>query len=139
MLEAPGFLLVDGGVADGSRADSSGERWALEYSNGPQTLQFQAYAEGSTYGSIVRALPTTGSITIDGVEATIRSGPGEAAGAAAEWSEGGLIVTFGGGPLSEAELREFVTQVRRVSRADWDTAVASIPTVTASTDTTRLR
>jgi hypothetical protein len=132
LLEAPDFGVTDGGPADEGIVESTGQRWLLEYSNGVQTLQLSAWELGSDFISAVQQDPKVGSAELDGFKATLRQAPGLpsdgiAPSVGAEWIDGEVLVVLGGGALSEAELRAFLSNVRRVDRADWDAAVAGAP------------
>jgi hypothetical protein len=52
------------------------------------------------------------------------SGPDIAPSVGAEWIDGDLFLVFGGGALSETELRVLLADVRRVTREDWDAATS---------------
>jgi hypothetical protein len=132
LLEAPDFTLTGGGPADEAIAESTGQRWLLEYSNGVQTLQLSAWDLDSDFMSGVQQDPKVGSAELDGFEATLRQAPGLpsddiAPSVGAEWVDGEVLVVLGGGALSEAELRAFLSNVRGVDRADWGAAVAGAP------------
>jgi hypothetical protein len=132
LLDASEFSVVDGGLADEAIADATGQRWTLEYSNGVQTLQLSAWDSGSDFVSLVQQDPEVGSAQIAGFNATLRQAPGVpskdiAPSVGAEWTDGDVFVAFGGGALSESELRGFLGDLRRVSRDDWETAATRVP------------
>lgn len=61
LLDAPEFSLVDGGLADAAIAESTGQRWILEYSNGVKTLQLQGWDSESNFVSLAQHEPEVGS------------------------------------------------------------------------------
>jgi hypothetical protein len=132
LLDAPEFSLVDGGLADAAIAESTGQRWILEYSNGVKTLQLQGWDSESNFVSLAQHEPEVGSEQIAGFDAVLRQGPGVpskdiAPSVGAMWTDGDVFVVFGGGALTEKELRGFLDGLRRVSRDDWEAAAASVP------------
>lgn len=132
LLDAPEFNLVDGGLADAAIAESTGQRWVLEYSNGLKTLQLQGWDSESEFVSLAQEDLEVGSDHIAGFDAVLRQGPGIpskdiAPSVGAMWTDGDVFIVFGGGALTEKELRGFLGDLRRVSRDDWEAAATTIP------------
>jgi hypothetical protein len=129
LLDAPEFSLAAGGLADEAIAESTGQRWILEYSNGVRTFQLSAWDSGSDFVVEVQQDPEVGSTELDGFKVTLRQASGMpskdiAPSVGAEWIDGDLFLVFGGGALSETELRVLLADVRRVTREDWDAATS---------------
>jgi hypothetical protein len=132
LLDSSEFTLVGGGLADEAIAESTGQRWVLEYSNGVKTLELQAWDSGSNFVSLVQQDPEVGSAQVAGFDAILRQGPGIpskdiAPSVGAEWTDGDVFVVFGGGALSETEIRGLLGDLRRVSEDEWEIAAARVP------------
>lgn len=132
LLEAAGFTLSDGGPVDRAIANSTGHLWTLEYSNSRQTLQLAAHRANSSFVEMMRRNPEVGSATLGEFAVTLRHGPGVPdddipPSVGAEWMVGDVFITFGGGGLTEADVRQHLSNLCQVSRVEWDTAVRSGP------------
>ena len=132
-MDAPGYELVAGGTTAEEISNTTGSLWMLEYSNGPQNVRLVADRAGGLFSQLSVASPELGKARIEGdVEVTIRQHPGQpeegiAPSAGAEWTENEVFVSVGGPGLTEAVLRELLAQIRRVSREEWEAAVATLP------------
>ena len=128
LLEAAGFSLSDGGLVDQAIADSTGHLWRLEYTDSRQTLQLAAHRADSGIVEMTQRHPEVGSATLGELAVTLRRGPGVPdddipPSVGAEWMVGDVFLTFGGGNLTEADLRQHLSGLRQVPRAEWDAAV----------------
>ncbi|HWC11621.1 MAG TPA: hypothetical protein VG455_10390 [Acidimicrobiales bacterium] len=131
-METSDFTLVDGGLVDPTIADSTGHLWTLEYSNGRQMVQLRASEATSDFVKIVRRAPEVGPAKIAGIAVTLRRGEGEPSdnippSVGAEWMDGDVFMTFGGGALTEVTVRKLLPDLRRVSRTEWEAAVSARP------------
>lgn len=131
-LDAEGFTLLGGGLTPEDIADSTGHLWTLEYSNGPQTLQLSAWKEESRFAETVERYPTVGAAQVMGYAVTLYRGEGIPAdeippSVMALWADGDRLIGFGGGGLSEEEVRSFLAHMDRVTRSEWNAVVNAMP------------
>jgi len=132
LLESPQFALVGGGATPAEVSSSTGSLWVLEYSDTQTTVRLVADRAGGLFSQLSAASPEVGRITIEDVEVILRQHPGRpeegiAPSVGAEWTDDEVFVSFGGGGLSDTALRELLGQVRRVTRAEWEAAAATLP------------
>lgn len=132
ILDAEGFILLDGGLTSDDVADSTGHLWTLEYSNGPSTLQVSAWSKDSRFVDMVGEYPTVGVAEVAGYDVTLRRYPGEPsddirAAVMAVWQDGDRLIGFGGGGLSEDQARSYLEDLERVTRSEWNAAVDELP------------
>lgn len=132
VLDRPDFRLVNGGLTPEEIAGQTGSLWMLEYTGPTHTVRLVADQEGGLFSELSAASPEVGKATVDGVEATLRQHPGRpeenvAPSVGAEWRVNGVFVSFGGAGLSEADLRDLLGNVQRVTRAKWEEEAAGLP------------
>lgn len=132
ILDAEGFILLDGGRTSDDVTDSTGHLWTLEYSDGPSTLQLSAWSEDSRFADSVDEYPVVGVAEVDGFDVTLRQSPSDPSGdisssVVAVWADGDRLVGFGGAALSEEEVRSYLKDLRRVSRSEWNAALDEVP------------
>lgn len=132
LVQDPEFHLVDGEVRDQASRERIGQVWLVEYSNGVQTVQLQAWDVGSEGASMARRSPEVGSATVETFDVTLRRHPGVpdddiAPSVGAHWADGDLLIVLGGGALSDDEVQELLDSTHRVSQDEWAAAVAAIP------------
>lgn len=130
LVEVPGYYLAAGGHVPTRVRTGTGHLWTLEYTDSRQTLQLSALARGNS-ADIRRDLPPVASATVGGLTATLTLHPGVPddqipKSVGAHWQDGETLISFGGGGLTEAELREHLAHVRRATRAEWEAAVAAV-------------
>ena len=131
LFEDPAYRLVGGGVTPADIGGSTGSLWRLEYSNGPRTIQLVADQAGGLFAELSAGSPEIGSTTVQGVTATLRQHPGRpqdgiAPSVGAEWTDGEVFISFGGPGLTEAETRDALTKIRRVTQAEWAEAAKGL-------------
>lgn len=132
ILDSDGFTLLDGGLTSDDLADSTGHLWTLEYSNGRSTLQLSAGAEDSLFAGMVEQYPTVGVAEVAGYDVTLRQSPGDPSddippSVMATWADGDRLISFGGGALSEEQVRSHLDQIQPVTRSEWNAAVDEVP------------
>ena len=133
LLDAPGFAPVSGGATPEEISNTTGSLWLLEYSNGPQNLRLVADRAGGLFSQLSQASPELGTTTIDGdIEVTLRQHPGRpeegiAPSVGAEWTDNEVFISFGGPGLTEPEVRDHLTRLRRVTREEWQAAAGALP------------
>lgn len=132
LLEAPGYVAVSGEATPEEISDTTGSLWMLEYAKESQSVRLVADRAGGLFSQLSGASPEVGKFDLDGVAATLRQHPGRpeegiAPSVGAEWIDNGVFVSFGGPGLTEEALRELLLQVRRVTRQEWEAAVATVP------------
>ena len=131
LFEDPAFQLTGGGVTPPDIGGSTGSLWRLEYSNGPRNVQLVADQAGGLFAELSAGSPEIGSTTVEGLTITLRQHPGRpedgiAPSVGAEWTDGEVFISFGGPGLTEAELRDYLTKIRRVTQAEWAEAAAGL-------------
>lgn len=131
VYEGPDFTLASGGLTPSDISNSTGSLWRLEYTTASQTIQLTADRADSLFAELSEASPAVGTATVDGLEATLRQHPGSPENGippsvGAEWVDGNFFLSFGGPGLTEEELRGHLSHVRRVTRAEWEAAVAAV-------------
>lgn len=131
LLESPEFALVAGGLTPPDLSSSTGSLWRLEYSDSRQTVQLVADKGGGLFSELAAASPEVGTMTIDGVEVTLRQHPGRpqegiAPSVGADWVDGDVFLSFGGAGLAEDGLRALLSQVRRSTPAEWSATASTV-------------
>lgn len=104
----------------------------LEYAGPTTTVRLVADQEGGLFSKLSAASPEVGRATVDGVPVILRQHPGRpeenvAPSVGAEWTANGVFVSFGGPGLTDADLRDLLGDVERVTRAKWQEATADLP------------
>ena len=132
LLEAEGFALLDGGLTSKGVADSTGHLWTLEYANGPITLQVSAWKRNGRLEDLIEEYPTVGAAKVDGYDVTLSRYPGDRSddsppAVMADWVDGEHLIGFGGGGLSEEQVRSHLKDLHRVTYSEWKDAVDELP------------
>lgn len=132
VLDRSDYRLVAGGVTPPEVAGQTGSLWMLEYAGPTHTVRLVADQDGGLFSELSAASPEVGKAAVDGVPVILREHPGRPAenvapSVGAEWTVNGVFVSFGGQGLPEAELRDLLGDVQRVTRAKWEEATAGLP------------
>lgn len=115
VLEEEGARLADAGTHP-----TGGEHeWTLEYVVGGKTLQVVSFDDTASVREMTERSPVVGEAMVEGFKVTLRRFPGVASdgilpSVGADWTDGAQLMQFGGGGLSEDELRSHLPFLRRV-------------------------
>jgi hypothetical protein len=130
VYEREGAFLADAQVyTEGANGPAeAGARWTLEYVlDGGKTFQIVAFDRDSGMRDLVEKQETVGSADVQGTRMKLRRSKavGEfPASVGADWTEGQLLIQFGGRGVSEADLRGHLRYLKRVDRTRFDAEVA---------------